>query len=140
MTYTFKNDKLQALYKKLDSQEGYNLRGFKNISNAIYPLLFEVIHDEYAYSEAVFNWPEFQCIVDVVENGDKEYTGLSDEDSMCYSLWWSTNHSQYVEPELEAIFNEEEVENAYADSSILKQVHNYMNNTSVDNDVDYIQI
>ena len=142
MTYTFTNEKLQALYNKLNSQEGYNLRGFKNISNAIYPLLEEVIHDEYAYSEAVFNWPVFQCVVDVVENNDKEYTGLSDEDSMCYSLWWNTNHSQY-EPELEAIFNdsEQKVEDAYADSTLLQQVHNYISSTNVNNnDVDYIFI
>lgn len=143
MAYAFKNDKLKALYNKLDSQEGYNLRGIKQISSAIYPLLEEVIHDEYAYSEAVFNWPEFQCVVDVVENDNKEYTGkeytgLSDEDSMCYSLWWNTNHSQYgeEEPELEAIFSG--VEDAYADSTILQQVHGYINNNNVDNDVDYI--
>jgi hypothetical protein len=153
MTSTFKNEKLQILYNKLNSQEGYNLRGFKNISTVIYPLLEEVIHDDYAYSEAVFDWPEFQCVVDVVENGDKEYTGLSDEDSMCYSLWWNTNHSSYKEqegePELEEIFNTNqnqlEVEDAYADSTILQQVHNYMSNNgntsnTSDNDADYIFI
>jgi hypothetical protein len=136
MAYAFKNDKLRALYNKLDSQEGYNLRGIKQISSAIYPLLEEVIHDDFAYSEAVFNWPEFQCVVDVVENDNKEYTALSDEDSMCYSLWWNTNHSQYEEPELEAIFSG--VEDAYADSTILQQVHSYISNTGVDNDADYI--
>lgn len=152
MASKFKNEKLQTLYNKLNSQEGYNLRGFKNISTVIYPLLEEVIYDDYAYSEAVFNWPEFQCVVDVVENGDKEYTALSDEDSMCYSLWWYTNYSNYeekeVEPELETIFNKNQdenqtqVEDAYADSTILQQVHNYMSNTSTTstNDADYIII
>jgi hypothetical protein len=138
MAYAFKNDKLRALYNKLDSQEGYNLRGIKQISSAIYPLLEEVIHDDFAYSEAVFNWPEFQCVVDVVENDSKEYTGLSDEESMCYSLWWSTNHSQYEDQELEAIFSG--VEDAYADSTILQQVNGYISNTGVNNDAEYIII
>jgi hypothetical protein len=132
MTSTFKNEKLQFLYNKLNSYEGYNLRGIQQISTAIYPLVSEVIHDDEAYSEAIFNWPAFQCVVDVLENGDKEYTSLSEEDSMCYSLWWNTNHSMY-----------QEQEDAYADSSILKQVHNYISTTGTDindNDADYIFI
>ncbi len=135
MTYTFNNEKLQELYNTLNSYEGYKLRGIKQIHDVIYPLLYEVIHDDEAYSEAIFNWPPFQCIVDVVENSDKEYTALSEEESMCYSLWWNTNYKMYQDrdPELDAIFPE--AENAYADSSILVQVHNNINGT---NEADYI--
>lgn len=154
MTYTFTNEKLKALYEKLNSQEGFNLRYIKNISSVIYPLLEEVIHDCAAYSEAIFNWPEFQCVVDVVENSDKEFIALSEEESMCYSLWWNTNHSRFSDkndPELEAIFKNSEasleqaaeVENAYADNSILQQVHQQIsNNTSIfsDNGADYLII
>jgi hypothetical protein len=57
---------------------------------------------------------------------------------MCYSLWWSTNHSQYEDQELEAIFSG--VEDAYADSTILQQVNGYISNTGVNNDAEYIII
>lgn len=141
MTSTFTNEKLQELYNTLNSYEGYNLRGIKQIHDAIYPLLYEVIVDDDAYTEAVFNWSEFQCVVDVVENNNREYTALNDEESMCYSLWWNTNYSIYQEQdlELEAIFPE--AEDAYADSSILVNVHNHINNNgSGNNNPEYILI
>jgi hypothetical protein len=142
MTYVFKNEKLQVLYNTLNSQEGYNLRGIKQIHDVIYPLLSEVIHEDSAYSEAIFNWPNFQCVVDVVENSDKEYTCLSEEESMCYSLWWNTNYSHFQnydqDPELEAIFPDSKFENPYADSTILQQVHNHIINTN--HDADYLLI
>ena len=143
MTHAFTNEKLQALYNKLNSREGYKLRGIKKIHEVIYPLLSEVIHDDSAYSEAIFNWPEFQCVIDVVENSNKEYTCLNEQESMCYSLWWNTNHSLYegndTDPELDAIFPE--AENAYVDSSILSQVHNHINGTvNANSGADYLLI
>jgi hypothetical protein len=108
MNTKFQNQSLQALYDKLNSYEGFQLRGIKEIHDTIYPLLEEVIHNPECYAEAVFYWPLFQSVIDVVENGNKEFTMLTDTESMCYSLWWHTDHTHFesceFDPELSKIF------------------------------------
>jgi hypothetical protein len=150
MTATFSNEKLQTLYNKLNSREGYNLQGIQQVYCGIYPLLKEVIEDINAYSEAVLYWPEFQCIIDVIENCDKEHTCLTEEESMCYSLWWNTDHSEFQEEQEQEQKQEQEqeqeeqqviIESNYVDSTVLKEVHRLITNFNtipVDVDKDYI--
>jgi hypothetical protein len=134
MDTTFQNPSLQALYDKLNSYEGFQLRGVKAVHDTIYPLLEEVIYKSECYAEAVLHWPLFQSVIDVVENGNKEFTKLTDTESMCYSLWWHTDHTHFerceFDPELSKIFKgyteEEQEENPYSDFVDLARLNNFV--------------
>jgi hypothetical protein len=99
MVTKFQHRAVQALYDKLNSYEVFQLQNVKTIHETIYPFLEEVIYDSYAYAEAVLHWPLFQIVIDVVENGNKEFVNLTDSESMCYSLWWHTDHTHFENPE-----------------------------------------
>ena len=133
MDTTFQHKVLQALYNKLNSYEGFQLRDIKTIHDTIYPLLEEVIRDNDAYTEAVFNWPLFQLVIDVVENGKKEFIRLTDSESMCYSLWWHTDHTHFESsefgPELLKLFkgdNEESEESEEVEVEVEDQEDQYV--------------
>jgi hypothetical protein len=139
MDTTFQNEKLQALYDKLNSYEGFQLRHIKTIHEAIYPLLKEVIYDSEAYAEAVFHWPLFQIVIDVLKNGNKEFVKFTESESMCYSLWWHTDHTHFenseFDPELLNIFKgdiqkaedePEKEEDPYGDPAYLVRLHEFV--------------